>query len=98
MRLAQLKPAGALHFSQYDQTIQAALDGQGVALGTSPLVRQLIKQGRLIAPLAKEFETLRAYYLVIAADAAARPGVQEFAAWLLAQAKREVRHRGYRLQ
>ncbi len=98
MQLQGLKPAGSLRFSQYDQTIQAAIDGQGIALGTSPLVRQMIKQGKLIAPLEKKFESSRAYYLVIAPDAAVRPEVKEFAGWLLRQAKLEARHRGDRLQ
>ncbi len=89
MQLPGLRPAGSLRFSQYDQTIQAAIDGQGVALGTSPLVRQLIKQGRLVAPLAKKFESSRAYYLVTSAEAAERPEVKDFAGWLLRQAKRE---------
>jgi DNA-binding transcriptional LysR family regulator len=92
--LQGLKPAGSLRFSQYDQTIQAAIDGQGVALGTTPLVRQLIKQGRLIAPLARKFDSLRAYYLVTSAAAAERPEVKDFAAWLLRRAKQEPRNRG----
>ena len=32
-----LKSAGALHFSQYEQMIQAAINAQGVALGRHPL-------------------------------------------------------------
>jgi LysR family transcriptional regulator, glycine cleavage system transcriptional activator len=98
MQLPGLKPAGSLRFSQYDQAIQAAIDGQGVALGTSPLVRQLIKQGRLIAPLAKKFESSRAYYLVIAPDAAERPEAKDFASWLMRQAKQEARYRDHLLQ
>jgi DNA-binding transcriptional LysR family regulator len=94
MQLSALKPAGSLRFVQYDQTIQAAIDGQGVALGTSPLVRQLIKQGRLIAPLEKKFESSRAYFLVTSADAAERPEVKDFADWLMRQAKQEQRYRG----
>jgi len=91
MQLQALKPAGSLRFSQYDQTIQAAIDGQGIALGTSPLVRQLIRQGKLVAPLAKKFESLRAYYLLTSADAAARPEVTAFTRWLLQQAKQDRR-------
>ncbi len=91
MQLPGLKPAGSLRFSQYDQTIRAAIDGQGIALGTSPLVRQLIARGKLIAPLAKKFESSRAYYLVISADAAGRPEVKDFAGWLLRQARHESR-------
>lgn len=91
MQLPRLKPAGALRFSQNDQAIRAAIDGQGVALGTSPLVRQFIRQGKLIAPLEKKFESARAYYLVVSAEAAKRPEVKEFADWVVRQAKRESR-------
>jgi len=94
MQLPGLKPAGSLRFSQYDQVIHAAIDGQGVALGTSPLVRQLITQGRLIAPLTKKFDSSRAYFLVTSPDAAERPEVKDFAAWMIRQAKQEARDRG----
>ncbi len=94
MQLPGLKAAGSLRFSQYDQAIRAAIDGQGVALGTSPLVRQPIGEGKLIAPLEKKFESSRAYYLLISADAANRPEVKDFAGWLVRQAKQELRHRG----
>lgn len=91
MQQQGLKPAGSLRFSQYDQTIQAAIDGQGIALGTTPLVRHLIKQGRLIAPLAKKFESSRAYYLVTSSTATGRQEVKEFSSWMLQQAKKEQR-------
>jgi LysR family transcriptional regulator, glycine cleavage system transcriptional activator len=48
--VGELKPAGALHFSQYEQMVQAAISGQGVALGRQPLVNDLIKSGALVAP------------------------------------------------
>jgi hypothetical protein len=53
----------------------------------------LIRQGKLIAPLEKKFESSRAYYLLTSADAAGRPEVKDFAAWLLRQAKQELRKR-----
>ena len=43
MKLTELKPAGVLHFSSYDQLIQAAVAGQGVALGRVPLIDRLLK-------------------------------------------------------
>ena len=43
-------PAGSLRFNHFDQVIQAALDGQGVALGRVPLIDSLLAQGRLVAP------------------------------------------------
>jgi DNA-binding transcriptional LysR family regulator len=94
MQLSGLRPAGSLRFGQYDQVIHAAIDGQGVALGTSPLVGQLIKQGRLIAPLAKKFDSSRAYFLLTSPNAAERPELRDFAAWIVRQAKRAARFRG----
>src|SRR5437879_3998029 len=45
-----VKPAGALRFSHYDQLIQAAIDGQGIALGRSRFVAKWVKLGKLILP------------------------------------------------
>ena len=46
----ELKPAGSLRFNHFDQVMQAALDGQGVALGRVPLIDSLMQQGKLVAP------------------------------------------------
>ena len=46
-----LAPAGSLRFTHFDQVIQAAVDGQGVALGRVPLIDSLLKQRKLVAPL-----------------------------------------------
>ena len=53
MNLERLKPAGVLHFSLYDQMIQAAVNGQGVALGRLPLLNDLIAQRKLVTPFKK---------------------------------------------
>lgn len=91
MQIRNLQPAGSLRFSQYDQMILAAMAGQGIALGRNPLVRQLIKAGKLAAPFAlKSASTPRAYFLVVAADAATRADVKLFVAWLNRRAKEEV--------
>ena len=42
-----LRPAGSVGFTFFDHLIQAALDGQGVALAPTPLVRRLLADGRL---------------------------------------------------
>src|SRR5690606_35443748 len=44
MRLKDVASAGALRFNEYGDLIQAAIDGQGVALGRSPLVQRLIRE------------------------------------------------------
>ena len=90
MQVTDFKPAGSLRFSQYDQVIQAAIDGQGVALGTSGLVRRLIKQGKLVAPLVGASKSSRAYFLVVAPDSERRPDVKAFNAWLIRQAKADA--------
>jgi LysR family glycine cleavage system transcriptional activator len=87
MKLEGLKPASVLHFSQFDQLINAAVAGQGVALGRMPLLKQLLRDRKLVAPFAKTVASPRSYYLVRSAGAARKPEVQEFAAWLRAEAK-----------
>jgi LysR family glycine cleavage system transcriptional activator len=87
MKLDELKPAGALHFSQYDQMINACVSGQGVALGRLPLIAGLLKEGRLVAPLGKTVASAHGYHLVRSPASSAKPEVEEFAAWLLQEAR-----------
>lgn len=87
--LARMKPAGTLLFSHYDQLIQAALDGQGVALGVSPLVRRYLGQKRLVVPFDHRIASPRAYYLIIARHAQGRTDVAAFSAWLRRNASLE---------
>ena len=86
MQLAQIAPAGALRFSQYDHLVQAAIDGQGVALGRSPLVQRLIKQRKLTAPFQRRSLTSRAYFVVTGQATKSRPNAQRFVTWLVAAA------------
>src|SRR5215468_10638031 len=89
--IGDLKPAGALHFSQYEQMIQAAISGQGVALGRQPLVNDLIQSGALVTPFRKAVVGSRAYFIIESAHAAAKPHVRQFAAWLMEEAKGSAR-------
>lgn len=52
MQIRRLKPAGLLRFTHYDQVIEAALAGSGVAIGRWPHLSTYLKTGTLIAPLA----------------------------------------------
>jgi LysR family glycine cleavage system transcriptional activator len=81
--LRDFEPAGKLHFSHYDQLIQAAVDGHGVALGRNPLLRRLLSEGKLVAPFKKKVASSRAYYVVESPAAKAKPQVREFADWLV---------------
>ena len=84
---ADLKPAASLRFDGYDQMISAALSGQGVAMGIGHLVSTLLAEGRLVAPFAKSVVGPRAYYVVRSQMTGARPHVQAFVDWLVAEAK-----------
>lgn len=77
-----LKPAGSLRFTLYDQVIQAAIGGQGVALGRVPLVSAPLRDGRLIAPFAKRYDSERGFVALAAPHAAERADVAAFLAWL----------------
>lgn len=82
------KPKGVLRFNQYDQVIQAAVAGQGIALGRTALVAPMLEDGRLVpvdavpATIAAE----HAYWLIQATDAP-RPDVRTVVEWILEEAR-----------
>jgi LysR family transcriptional regulator, glycine cleavage system transcriptional activator len=90
-RLTDLRPAGNLVFSGYDQIIPAAIAGYGVALGRSPLVREAISSGELVAPFKRSADPARAYYAIVSKHSEGRPEVTDFVAWLREEAKKEPR-------
>jgi len=86
-RIADLRPAGTLSFSGYEQIIPAAIAGHGVALGRSPLVKDLIASGELVAPFKSSADPARAYFAIVSKSAEGRPEVADFVAWLREEAK-----------
>jgi DNA-binding transcriptional LysR family regulator len=82
VNLQQLKPAGSLYFTHDDHLMQAAIDGQGVALGLAPLIQRFIREGKLTAPFAEEYTPARGYYLIVAKRTADRPEVRHFCQWM----------------
>lgn len=82
-----LKPAGALRFSLYDQLIQAAVSGQGVALGRLPMIAALLDECRLVAPFPSRYASDRGYHVLVAPHARGRDDVEAFVAFLEEQAR-----------
>lgn len=86
MALAQ---AGGVRFAQQtvmadaNMAMQAAIDGQGVALGVFPLVQADVDAGRLLCPLPQRLQSRDGYYLLTRPEA--RHEVQTLAAWMAAQ-------------
>jgi DNA-binding transcriptional LysR family regulator len=85
--IPDLKPAGRLSFSGYEQIIPAAVAGHGVALGRTPLVKDLIAASQLVAPFTSSADPARAYFAIVSPSAANRPEVAGFVAWLKEEAK-----------
>lgn len=88
--LKDIKPAGALHFSGYDQVIQAAAAGQGIALGRFPLLRRMLREKQLAAPFGQTVASTRAYFLVRSTRTAGKPDVAAFADWLEEETGRDA--------
>ncbi|MGD9954396.1 MAG: LysR substrate-binding domain-containing protein, partial [Burkholderiales bacterium] len=80
--LPDLTPAGTLTYDQYDQVVNAALHGQGVALGRLSIVDSFVKEGLLVPLFGKRMPVPRALHAVYAPGAQARPEAQAFVAWL----------------
>jgi LysR family glycine cleavage system transcriptional activator len=86
--IADLKPAGTLFFSGYEQIIPAALAGHGVALGRMPLLKDMLAAKQLVAPFkSSASDPARAYFVVVSKNAAGRPEVSDFVDWLKEEAK-----------
>jgi LysR family transcriptional regulator, glycine cleavage system transcriptional activator len=90
VKAQDVRPAGMLRFSHYDQMIRAALDGHGIALGRSPLVDRWVKEGRLVLPFGRRFMSspgqARAYFILISPSARGRPEVELFSSWVREEA------------
>jgi LysR family transcriptional regulator, glycine cleavage system transcriptional activator len=78
-----------LHFGQTALTIQAAIDGQGVALGDSNLVADDLAAGRLVKPfeLSLKAPDSFSYYVITRLDTKDAPMIEAFRDWCLMEAK-----------
>lgn len=84
--IPDLRPAATLSLSGFEQIIPAALAAHGVALGRSPLVKDLLAEKKLVAPFKTTADPARAYFVIASKAAASRPEVHEFIEWLKGEA------------
>ncbi len=83
MKTRRVKPASTLRFPHYDQVIQAALEGSGVAIGKRPHLARYLREGLLRAPFGGDrVATPGSFFIVVAAGAAEREPVAAFVSWL----------------
>src|SRR3954467_4106833 len=87
-KIPDLRPASTLSFSGYDQIIPAAVAGHGVALGRSPLLKDLPGAKELVGPVKSSAAPARAYFAILSKNAIGRPDAVDFVDWLKEEAKK----------
>ena len=76
----------ALTFNDYSIVLQAALEGQGLALGWRHIVEPLIAQGRLVRPVPQSVSTDQPMYIVASRAGRVRSDVMALKDWLVQEA------------
>jgi LysR family glycine cleavage system transcriptional activator len=93
LRAAGLEPDApaqpGLHFSSADHAIDAAVQGAGLLLAHSMLVRDELRQGRLVQPLPVVLPTRRSYFFTCPVRKRSWPGVAAFRDWLVSELDRD---------
>jgi LysR family transcriptional regulator, glycine cleavage system transcriptional activator len=78
-------------FNQASMSIEAAVDGVGVALARTALVAQDLVAGRLVQPFGPALKAPFAYYIVCPEAVGNRPKLRAFRDWLLAEAAEDAK-------
>jgi LysR family glycine cleavage system transcriptional activator len=78
---ASIIPAGPL-YTDARLMLDAACEGQGIALARSVLAAADLRQGRLVRLLGVEVDSPRAYHVLVRPGAGRRPRLARFLAWL----------------
>jgi LysR family glycine cleavage system transcriptional activator len=83
-----LQPAASLTFDHFYLTIQAALDGLGVAMGPTALIADDLAAGRLVTPFPKISLPARSYFAYLPEIRGNDPHTAVFCDWLEQQGRR----------
>ncbi|MNY13633.1 DNA-binding transcriptional activator GcvA [compost metagenome] len=89
LAIAETPSPGMLRFDNYTLLIQAAIAGQGVAIGWRHLVDELLDQGLLCRLCAGEVRSDFGYYLVLPERKRRQRLTQQFVDWLKLELERE---------
>ncbi|TIX88512.1 transcriptional regulator GcvA [Rhizobium sp. P44RR-XXIV] len=81
------EPLPGMIFNDHAQMLQAAMDGQGVALGRLFLAGTALRDGRLVQPFDMTLPNDFSYWFVCPGAVADRPDVIAFRTWLLSEAQ-----------
>jgi LysR family glycine cleavage system transcriptional activator len=92
-RLSIEQAKGVLRFNHYDQVVQAAVAGHGVALGRVALVKPMLDDGRLAVFDREPHAPSIGYgYWLVRADQEPRPDVLRVTDWIQSEAAVEFSH------
>lgn len=86
MGLDDLHMAQTMRFTQYSEAVAAAVAGQGLVIGRLPLLADLVKARKLVAPFRTPAASQRGYFVTVAPRAARNADAQAFVAWLQQEA------------
>jgi DNA-binding transcriptional LysR family regulator len=85
------RPPRGPRFNNYSIAVQAALDGQGLALGWRRLIAPLLREGRLAQVTAGRVRPPDAYVLLIQERGSQDRRVGAFRDWILGEARQDWR-------
>lgn len=80
---ADVTPAKGVNFSDYNLAVQAAIAGQGVILGSRPVLEPLLAQSLLVDPFNVSTKPGYGYDVVTTGEALSREDVGAFVSWIL---------------
>lgn len=87
MGLASMHMAHTLRFTRYAEAVAAAVAGQGVVIGRLPLLADLVREKKLVAPFRSPAASRRGHFVTLAPHAAQHASARAFADWLVAEAR-----------
>ncbi|MGE3874182.1 MAG: LysR substrate-binding domain-containing protein [Parvibaculaceae bacterium] len=82
-----VEPPSGLRFSDYNLAVQAAIAGQGVVLGSAPVLADLVSAGLLVRAVPQSLLTDIGYDAVTTRGAIERAEVKAFIGWITTEAK-----------
>jgi len=85
---AALQPAASLTLDHFYLTLQAAIDGLGVAMGPTALVADDLAAGRLVTPFPDVSLPARSYFAYLPEAQVADPASTAFCDWLEGEGRR----------
>ncbi len=70
-------------YNDYSIVLQAAMEGQGLALGWQHIVGPLIQQGKLVAPFEQQIATNQPFHIIAPEHKPLNPNAKALLDWLL---------------